>query len=119
MVAKVDIFPIDLHLTFKALPNGKKCFLTVKKWIERVSKKTSIIVSADLADMSSTLLLGSSSSSSTKNPSLDEEATDSVELQLSELFPEEVDALARFAGLWVASAKSYIWYGAHQLHACD
>ena len=35
-------------------------------------------------------------------PSLDEEATDSVELELSELFPEDVDALARFVGLWVA-----------------
>lgn len=32
-------------------------------------------------------------------PSLDEEATDSVELELSELFPEEVDVPARFAGL--------------------
>ena len=32
-------------------------------------------------------------------PLLDEEATDSVELELSELFPEEVDVLARFAGL--------------------
>lgn len=35
-------------------------------------------------------------------PSLDEEVTDSVELELSELFPEVVDAQARFAGLWVA-----------------
>ena len=32
-------------------------------------------------------------------PSLDEEDTDSVELELSELFPEEVDVLARLAGL--------------------
>ena len=32
-------------------------------------------------------------------PSLDEEDTDSVELELSELFPEEVDVLAHFAGL--------------------
>ena len=32
-------------------------------------------------------------------PSLDEEVTDSVEQELSELFPEAADALARFAGL--------------------
>ena len=32
-------------------------------------------------------------------PLLVEEATDSVELELSELFPEEVDVLACFAGL--------------------
>ena len=32
-------------------------------------------------------------------PSLDEEATDSVELELSELLPKEVDVLARLAGL--------------------